>query len=159
MKPFDEIEKQFFEIKNAIVDVLEKALAKKGASIPNKERDKEIADGEDPDSLAIIFGSDYYHVTEDIADAIRTYRWSEPNPDKCMVIVDRIMDAFLKVTTKTVFPNDRFSDTEVHEMKVKVKDILVRYGILNDKDTAGIEKVLKSWSAGKPPFNRQPKVN
>lgn len=159
MKPFDEIERQFPEIKHAIIDVLEDALMEKGATIPNEERDREIAEGEDPECLAIIFGSDYDLIGDEITDAIRRYCLSEPKESKVRRLVNGILDAFLKIVTKTVFPDDRFSETDMTVMRHRIENLLVKYEILDNRDTEGIRKVLNAWSAGKEPFNRVPKAN
>ena len=51
-----------------IVDIFEDFLAEKGIEMPNKERDED-ADG-DLEGLATLFGSDYYHLEDQITEII-----------------------------------------------------------------------------------------
>lgn len=52
-----------------ILEIFEDFLASKGIEIPNKERD-EYADG-DLDGLAILFGSEYYTLEDEITETIK----------------------------------------------------------------------------------------
>lgn len=49
-------EPEFF---GQIIDIFEDFLDAKGVQIANTDRDEDIADGEDPEGLAIIYGEDY----------------------------------------------------------------------------------------------------
>ena len=60
---------QMAEIVGSIIDTFEDFLESKGISIKNKERN-EYADG-DLEGLAIIFGSDYDHLQNDIEEILK----------------------------------------------------------------------------------------
>ena len=51
-----------------IIEVFEDFLEEKGVTIDNPEIEEAIADGEDPESVAIIYGSDYGDLYDRIND-------------------------------------------------------------------------------------------
>ena len=55
-----------------ILDIFEDFLSSKNIEIPNKERE-EYADG-DLEGLAILFGSDYYALEDEITELIKKIR-------------------------------------------------------------------------------------
>lgn len=66
--PFDIMELP--ELKGQVVDIFEDFFAENDINIPNEDRDQAIADGEDPDGLAIIYGEDYDVIGDEVELAI-----------------------------------------------------------------------------------------
>ena len=56
-----------------ILDIFEDFLEAKGIQIPNDEKDEAVADGEEPESIAILFGTDYGSLQTSIEDTL--VRW------------------------------------------------------------------------------------
>jgi len=53
-----------------IVDIFEDFLEEKGITIPNDEKEKAIKDGEDPDSICNIYGTDYGVLSDSIEQTL-----------------------------------------------------------------------------------------
>lgn len=56
-----------------IIDVFEDFLTDKGVHIANEDREAAITEGEDPEGLAILFGSDYGDISNQLTEVLR--RW------------------------------------------------------------------------------------
>ena len=61
------------EFLGQIVDVFEDFLAEKGIQIQNPEKQEAVSDGEDLDTIAILYGTDYGNVENKVAEIMR--RW------------------------------------------------------------------------------------
>ena len=61
------------EFVGQIIDIFEDFLEEKGVMLDNTDRDEAINDGEDPETLAIIYGTDYGDLQDQIEDTLR--RW------------------------------------------------------------------------------------
>jgi hypothetical protein len=115
-------ENDLVNIEGILIDVLENFAENNNIQIPSAERDETIAEGEDPDELAIIFGESYVKLTEPIErDFIL-----DDNKNRVMEIddaadLDEIADTFtteLSNTFKSMLGSDvkldpdAFIDTE-----------------------------------------------
>ena len=56
-----------------IIDTFEDFLEEKGVTLNNPEIDEAIADGQDPDGCAIIYGTDYGDLRDDLEDLLRNW--------------------------------------------------------------------------------------
>lgn len=61
------------EFLGQIVDVFEDFLAEKGIQIQNPEKQEAVSDGEDLDTIAILYGTDYGNIENKVAEIMR--RW------------------------------------------------------------------------------------
>ena len=61
------------EFVGQLIDIFEDFLETKGIQIPNDEKDEAVADGEEPESIAILFGTDYGSLQTSIEDTL--IRW------------------------------------------------------------------------------------
>ena len=61
-----------------ILDIFEDYLEEKGISVSNQDRDEAIADGEDPEGLCILYGTEYGNLQSSIEDLL--INWGVVNP-------------------------------------------------------------------------------
>ena len=61
------------EFLGQIIDVFEDFLEERGIKLDNPEIDEAICDGQDPDSLAIIYGTDYGNLQDDLESLLRNW--------------------------------------------------------------------------------------
>ena len=61
------------ELIGQIIDVFEDFLEEKGINIENHEKEEAVKDGEDPESICIIYGTDYGILQSDIEEIL--YNW------------------------------------------------------------------------------------
>ena len=61
------------ELVGQCIDLFEDFLEVRGIKLPNVEIDEAIEDGEDPEDLAIIYGSDYGELSEGLENIMT--RW------------------------------------------------------------------------------------
>lgn len=57
----------------SFIEVFEDFLEEKGVEIPNPEKEEAVRDGEDPDSIAPIYGTDYGNLSDRIEDLLVRY--------------------------------------------------------------------------------------
>ena len=57
----------------SFIEVFEDFLEEKGVEIPNPEKEEAVRDGEDPDSIAPICGTDYGNLSDRIEDLLVRY--------------------------------------------------------------------------------------
>jgi len=68
IKPIDENNKM--EFIGGIIDIFEDFLEEKGIRLDNPEIDEAIERGDDPETIAIIYGSDYDSIRENLEDML-----------------------------------------------------------------------------------------
>lgn len=56
-----------------IIDTFEDFLEEKGVKIPNEEKQEAISQGEDPESIAILYGSDYGNLEDQIREILENW--------------------------------------------------------------------------------------
>lgn len=61
------------ELACEICEVFEDFLAEKGIDIPNPEKDEAINDGEDPEYIAILYGTDWGNIVEDVSGVLKLH--------------------------------------------------------------------------------------
>lgn len=61
---YNEIEKSKAEFFGELIDTVEDFLEEAGVNIPSKDRDIAIANGENPEGLALIYGEDYDYLAD-----------------------------------------------------------------------------------------------
>jgi len=59
-------EQDKLELLGQIIDIFEDFLEEKGVTIPNCEKEEAVEDGEDPDSVCNIYGTDYGDLSDQI---------------------------------------------------------------------------------------------
>lgn len=73
MKQINGMEKERY-MACEILEIFEDFLASKGIEIPNKERDEYYEDNpEDKEEGAILFGSEYYSLEDEVTELIKKY--------------------------------------------------------------------------------------
>lgn len=58
------------EFLNQIVECFEDFLNERGIEIENVEKAEAVADGEDPECICNLYGTDYGNLTEDVASVL-----------------------------------------------------------------------------------------
>lgn len=66
------------ELVGQLIDIFEDFLADKGVTIDNPEKQEAIADGEDPKSICILYGTDYGILQSQIEDTLINWNLAEP---------------------------------------------------------------------------------
>ena len=66
------------ELVGQLIDIFEDFLEEKGISIENPEKQEAIADGEDPDSICILYGTDYGELQSQIEETLINWNLAEP---------------------------------------------------------------------------------
>ena len=66
------------ELVGQILDTFEDFLEAKGINIENPEKAEAVADGEDPESICILYGTDYGDLQSDIEDILVNWKLAEP---------------------------------------------------------------------------------
>lgn len=66
------------ELVGQILDIFEDFLEAKGIQIDNPDKEDAIADGEDPESIAILYGMDYGELKDDVEDTLINWGIAEP---------------------------------------------------------------------------------
>ena len=61
------------EVIGQIIDTFEDFLEEKGVKIPNEEKQEAISQGEDPESIAILYGSDYGNLEDQIREILENW--------------------------------------------------------------------------------------
>ncbi len=61
------------ELVGQIIDIFEDFLEEKGIDIPNPEKKEAVDDGEHPESICIIYGSDYGDLQDCIEATLRSW--------------------------------------------------------------------------------------
>lgn len=61
-----------------IIDIFEDFLEEKGINIENPEKEEAIADGEDPESICILYGTDYGYLQSSIEEVLMNWKLAEP---------------------------------------------------------------------------------
>ncbi len=114
------------QFKGDIVSVLEDLLAEKEAVIENEDREMAIEDGEDPETLAIIFGDDYDIISDMVADLIERGRLDTDSPVmKKEEFADFILETYKDVYDKAEFKDGgRIKDEDIALLKQSVIDTL-----------------------------------
>lgn len=121
------------EFRGQCVDVLEDVLTEKEATIESEDRDMAIEDGEDPEDLAVIYGSDYDIIGDTVDLAIREGKLDTEAPTLTFdEVADRIMDSYKEVCDKAEFPGDQeMTDDDMKYIRDRLLD------------------TLRNWNAGK----------
>lgn len=66
------------ELVGEIIDIFEDFLEEKGINIENPEKADAIADGEDPEGLCILYGTDYGELQSSIEGTLFNWKLAEP---------------------------------------------------------------------------------
>ena len=66
------------EFVGQILDIFEDFLAEKNIDIPNIEKEEAVADGDDPDSICILYGTDYGNLQTQIEDTLLNWNLADP---------------------------------------------------------------------------------
>lgn len=65
------------EFVGQIIDIFEDFLEEKGVNIENPEKTEAVADGEDPESICILYGTDYGALQSAIEDRLVAWKLAE----------------------------------------------------------------------------------
>ncbi len=65
------------ELVGQIIDIFEDFLAEKGIEIDNEEKQEAVEDGEDPESICIIYGTDYGELQSYIEETLVNWKLAE----------------------------------------------------------------------------------
>lgn len=65
------------EFVGQILDIFEDFLAEKGIEIENEEKQEAIEDGEDPESICILYGTDYGMLQAEIEQTLVAWELAE----------------------------------------------------------------------------------
>ena len=65
------------EFVGQILDIFEDFLAEKGIEIENEEKQEAIEDGEDPESICILYGTDYGMLQTEIEKTLVAWELAE----------------------------------------------------------------------------------
>ncbi len=66
------------ELVGQLIDIFEDFLAEKGVEIENPEKAEVVADGEDPESICILYGTDYGVLQSAIEETLVNWKLAEP---------------------------------------------------------------------------------
>lgn len=66
------------ELVGQLLDIFEDFLAEKGIEIENPEKQEAINDGEDPDSICILYGTDYGDLQSAVEETLINWKLAEP---------------------------------------------------------------------------------
>lgn len=66
------------ELVGQLIDIFEDFLAEKGIEIENPEKAEAVADGEDPESICILYGTDYGDLQSSIEETLINWKLAEP---------------------------------------------------------------------------------
>ena len=126
------------ELRGQMADILEDALADKGASIPSEDRDMAIEDGEDPEDLAIIYGEDYDVIGDAVDSCIRESATGDRFTPEVIAVTDltkqnewvnAVFDAYKELIAKAEFPAGGFTDKELGALKQQIRDTFVAWDL------------------------------
>lgn len=112
------------DIKAEIVDCFEDYLEEKKIILPSRDREIAIKDGEDPKTLAIIYGEDY-DIIGDVVDDVLSKEVSKSDKE-----IKKILEAFLALAEKYDFKR-AVSLNDILKLGAKV------YKILDSPDVDG----------------------
>lgn len=65
------------ELVGQIIDTFEDFLVEKGITIENPEKQEAVNDGEDPDSICVLYGTDYGNLQSAVEDILREWNLIE----------------------------------------------------------------------------------
>lgn len=66
------------ELVGQIIDIFEDFLEEKGVNIENVEKEEAVMDGEDPDGICILYGTDYGRLQSAIEETLMLWKLAEP---------------------------------------------------------------------------------
>lgn len=66
------------ELVGELIEIFEDFLAEKGIEIENPEKQEAIADGEDPESICILYGTDYGEIQSLVEETLINWKLAEP---------------------------------------------------------------------------------
>ena len=66
------------ELVGQLIDIFEDFLSDKNIEIKNPEKEDAIADGEDPEEIAILYGTDYGEIQSRVEDTLIRWKLAEP---------------------------------------------------------------------------------
>lgn len=66
------------ELVGELIGIFENFLAEKGIEIENPEKQEAIADGEDPESICILYGTDYGEIQSLVEETLINWKLAEP---------------------------------------------------------------------------------
>lgn len=132
MARFTETSSDMAELKGQVVDILEDALANANAAIANEDRDEAVAEGEDPDGLAIIYGFDYDVIGDVVCEQVLSNNLeASPASDDTSKsrITGAVMDAYNEIIGKAEFPGQGFTPGDLENFKALVADTFMNWGL------------------------------
>lgn len=116
------------EFKGQAADILEDLLTEHGAVIPNKERNDAIEEGDDEECFAIIYGSDYDIIGNEVENIANRYL-----ADKTIDMpgsVAAVMTAYNAIVEKAKFEDGKeLSFNEIWGLMAKVEELFANWGI------------------------------
>lgn len=66
------------ELVGELIEIFEDFLAERGIEIENPEKQEAIADGEDPESICILYGTDYGEIQSLVEETLINWKLAEP---------------------------------------------------------------------------------
>ena len=66
------------ELVGELIEIFEDFLAEKGIEIENHEKQEAIAAGEDPESICILYGTDYGEIQSLVEETLINWKLAEP---------------------------------------------------------------------------------
>lgn len=66
------------ELVGELIEIFEDFLAEKGIEIENPEKQEAIADGEDSESICILYGTDYGEIQSLVEETLINWKLAEP---------------------------------------------------------------------------------
>lgn len=118
------------ELKGQVVDIFEDYLTDKEISIPNEDRDDAIADGEDTEDLAIIYGADYDAIADEVEFVVNTRAKTNDvsivpfSEEQFSELIDIIIQAFMNLIPAAY--KDEVS-ADIPQFKKKLKVLFVNW--------------------------------